>query len=573
MKNRPGGRCLGLPWLVATIAAVGSSAGEARAQIGNGACCFPNGSCDVRSVLSCTSAGGSFAGGATCAGVVCTGACCLPNGACAESTTSLACQGVSGAFRGRATVCADQVCGGACCDDNGACGISSETSCVAPKIFHGLGSACVDVDCAGACCTADGECIETSQNACEVDNGVFLGLEALCADAVCTGACCLPDKACIETGQGFCVQVLGSFQGRGSNCSDDCPTVMPMSFTYQGQLRNSGRPLSGLIDGRFSLWLSPESEDPANQIGFARVLESIDVVNGLFAADLDFGQDAFNGNARWLQIEVRSHDDQNPEPFTVLLPRQPLTPAPYALQTRGVVVLENGNVGIGTKSAQSALHVAGMSGPSGSLEPGVHLARDQSTGDAKIELVNLLGTPYIDFTNDGVSDFDARIRLTANDSLAIEGANVGIGPTNPANRLSVAGGNADFAGNVGVGTTSPQAKLDVRGDIRLGPSGQFRAASGEENLRIVRGIITAGGNLSGGTGFTVTLFAPGVYDITFTTPFPTRPTITVTPEPDKDGLSAITRDVTAGGARIVVFNPSRETTVAEPFHFIAIGPR
>jgi len=70
MKNRPGGRCLGLPWLVATIAAVGSSAGEARAQIGNGACCFPDGTCAVVNIFSCTLAGGSFAGGPTCEGVV-----------------------------------------------------------------------------------------------------------------------------------------------------------------------------------------------------------------------------------------------------------------------------------------------------------------------------------------------------------------------------------------------------------------------------------------------------------------------------------------------------------------------
>ncbi|MBU0764691.1 MAG: hypothetical protein KJ607_07650, partial [Bacteroidetes bacterium] len=39
------------------------------------------------------------------------------------------------------------------------------------------------------------------------------------------------------------------------------------------------------------------------------------------------------------------------------------------------------------------------------------------------------GTPYIDFSNDNTSDYDARIRLTGNDYLSIEGTNVGIGTT------------------------------------------------------------------------------------------------------------------------------------------------
>jgi len=49
------------------------------------------------------------------------------------------------------------------------------------------------------------------------------------------------------------------------------------------------------------------------------------------------------------------------------------------------------------------------------------------------------GTPYIDFANDATIDYDARIRLTGDDYLAIEGTKVGIGTTGPDAKLHVIG--------------------------------------------------------------------------------------------------------------------------------------
>jgi hypothetical protein len=69
------------------------------------------------------------------------------------------------------------------------------------------------------------------------------------------------------------------------------------------------------------------------------------------------------------------------------------------------------------------------------------------------------------------------------------------------------------SGNVGVGTESPQARLDVRGDIRLGPTGQLDATSGEERLRIVRGAADADGNIIFGSGFTVQRIGESVFNI------------------------------------------------------------
>ena len=323
------------------------------------ACCLPNGSCAIREPQVCLAQGGfPDSRHATCDNVVCNGACCLPNGNCAFVIPQT-CIAASGTFDGFGSLCADVVCGGACCHANGSCAQSNEASCVSPSTFQGLGAACANVDCEGACCLPDGTCAETNEPGCvQVQSGEFLGLAATCPASVCTGACCLADKTCVQTGPGSCAQFGGEYQGRESNCGDECPVAMPTAFTYQGQLKRAGVPLNGLIDARFSLWMHSTGQSPEHQIGSALALDSVEVANGLFNVELDFGQDAFNGNARWLQIEIHDHADP-PGTFTTLAPRQPLTPTPYALQTRGITVDEENRVGIGTKSPAEALTVAG----------------------------------------------------------------------------------------------------------------------------------------------------------------------------------------------------------------------
>jgi hypothetical protein len=54
---------------------------------------------------------------------------------------------------------------------------------------------------------------------------------------------------------------------------------------------------------------------------------AVTVLDGYFTVELDFG-DEFDGTALWLQIEVQGPGDPG---FTVLSPRQPLSPTPYAI--------------------------------------------------------------------------------------------------------------------------------------------------------------------------------------------------------------------------------------------------
>ena len=100
-------------------------------------------------------------------------------------------------------------------------------------------------------------------------------------------------------------------------------------FSFQGVLETDGTPLDGECDLQFGLW---DAGDEGTQIGATQVISDVTVSDGLFAVQLnegdEFGADAFTGAARWLEIGVQCADGEGG--FTTLSPRQPLTAVPYA---------------------------------------------------------------------------------------------------------------------------------------------------------------------------------------------------------------------------------------------------
>jgi hypothetical protein len=99
------------------------------------------------------------------------------------------------------------------------------------------------------------------------------------------------------------------------------------AFTYQGQLIQGGIAVTGSCDFHFSLW--DALTGGSQVIGTTTLtLTGVTVTKGLFTVQLDFGTGAFIGEARWLEIGVKCTGDSD---YTTLAPRQPLTPAPYAL--------------------------------------------------------------------------------------------------------------------------------------------------------------------------------------------------------------------------------------------------
>jgi hypothetical protein len=107
-------------------------------------------------------------------------------------------------------------------------------------------------------------------------------------------------------------------------------------FTYQGRLTDGGGPANGIYDLRFILY---DADSGGTQVGATVEKSNIQVQNGLFTTDLDFGAASFDGNARWLEIAIRPGDSAGT--YTVLSPRQPINPVPYATyaKTAGTAAL------------------------------------------------------------------------------------------------------------------------------------------------------------------------------------------------------------------------------------------
>ena len=147
-----------------------------------------------------------------------------------------------------------------------------------------------------------------------------------------------------------------------------------------------------------------------------------------------------------------------------------------------------GNVGIGTTNPGSRLHVAGNILSSGSIDAGTQFLGQASdtatapsyswTGDTNCGIFRP-GTDEIGFTTNGTE----KMRILTN-------GNVGIGITNPTEKLQVSG-NILSTGNVGIGVSNPSHSLDVNGNIRIVNNGRFVFGdSGQRNFAVVESAAT-----------------------------------------------------------------------------------
>ena len=108
-------------------------------------------------------------------------------------------------------------------------------------------------------------------------------------------------------------------------------TAASDAFTYQGRLTENNAAANGQYDLQFILY---DAVTGGAQVTGSTVVtkDNVQVTNGVFSADVDFGATAFNGDARWLEIGVRAGTSTGT--YTVLSPRQPITAAPYALYAK-----------------------------------------------------------------------------------------------------------------------------------------------------------------------------------------------------------------------------------------------
>ena len=76
------------------------------------------------------------------------------------------------------------------------------------------------------------------------------------------------------------------------------------AFTYQGRLADGTNAANGQYELQFVLF---DGASGGNPVGPTNLFSPVAVTSGQFTVALDFGGAAFDGNARWLEIGVRTN--------------------------------------------------------------------------------------------------------------------------------------------------------------------------------------------------------------------------------------------------------------------------
>jgi len=118
---------------------------------------------------------------------------------------------------------------------------------------------------------------------------------------------------------------------------DSRAAPMGTAFTYQGRLIDANNPADGLYDFLFRLY---DANVTGTQKGSTINIGEVDVIDGYFTVELDFGSKFFDGDARWLETSVRPGELKDPNTYTVLVPRQKVQPVPYALYAGSAASLQ-----------------------------------------------------------------------------------------------------------------------------------------------------------------------------------------------------------------------------------------
>lgn len=107
------------------------------------------------------------------------------------------------------------------------------------------------------------------------------------------------------------------------------------AFTFQGRLTDGGKAANGVYDLRFVLY---SAETGGTQVGQIITRDDVVVTDGIFTVQLDFGASAFGADRRWIEIAVKPGTSGT---YSVLSPRQPVTPVPLALfaHTAGAIAV------------------------------------------------------------------------------------------------------------------------------------------------------------------------------------------------------------------------------------------
>ncbi len=292
-------------------------------------------------------------------------------------------------------------------------------------------------------------------------------------------------------------------------------------FTYQGQLKQDGVPVTGSADFEFRLW---DAETGGTELA-NDFLGGVSLNNGLFTVQVAFDAGLFNGLPRWLEIHVAYPSGGA---FTPMTGRQAISPVPYATTAISTVGVDGHSLDAQDGIPADAVRVD-YSGKV-LMEKGGLTVFDQAghgiilTSDRFVFNEGTSEDPVYDYSSS--TDTHEFYTNGTRQMIISAAGNVGLGMTwsqIPSAKLHI-GGTAGVdgimfpdgtlqtsaatgsgsslwsesgsdvyydAGNVGVGTTTPSHALHVVSDGERAISGENNAASG-----VAHGVYGE----SGGTG-------------------------------------------------------------------------
>lgn len=125
------------------------------------------------------------------------------------------------------------------------------------------------------------------------------------------------------------------------------------AFSYQGRFDDTtvSQPTNGSYDFQFALYGALSG---GTQIGATQTLTVVNVSDGIFKVQLDFGSSPFSAGAnRFLEISVKKPLDAS---YTTLTPRQQLTSSPYSIRTLSAASADTATTATNATNATNAVN-------------------------------------------------------------------------------------------------------------------------------------------------------------------------------------------------------------------------